>query len=157
MSADISIRKALDSDAPRIAELIQGFWHYFLADPSGEGAEGFLESISAAAIVRYINDPSFFYIVGIAGEDLVGVGALKDNRHLYHLFVHPDYHREGVARQLWQHLEREAAASGKSEKITVNSTSFAVPVYERFGFVPCGELQVKNGVQFQPMELAKMG
>ncbi|MFY0665521.1 MAG: GNAT family N-acetyltransferase [Natronospirillum sp.] len=46
-----------------------------------------------------------------------------------------------------------AAIQGFSASIfTVRSSLFAVPVYERFGFVASGPVGTKDGISFQPME-----
>lgn len=153
MNTLIIIRAASDADAQSVAELVQSVGHYFLADPSGAGAEGFLSSISAAAISGYISNPAFNYLVAFMGQDLAGVAAIKENKHIYHLFVRPDCHRQGVAHLLWQHLKDHAIAAGNPGMFTVNSSLYAVPVYARFGFVPTSEPQTKNGIQFQPMHL----
>jgi GNAT superfamily N-acetyltransferase len=148
----LAIRPAQASDAPLIAELLRGVVHYFLADPSAAGAEGFLSTISQAAIAGYIGSPDFIYVMGMLEGELAGVAALKENKHVYHLFVHPRFHRLGIARQLWLHLKEKAMAGGNPGIFTVNSTVYAAPVYERFGFKPTGPVQTKSGVQFQPMQ-----
>jgi len=38
-------------------------------------------------------------------------------------------------------------------EISVNSSSFAVPIYEKLGFHRIGERQVRNGIGFIPMIL----
>lgn len=157
MKEELTIRVASEGDAQVIAELVQSVGHYFLANPSGQGAEGFLASISATAISGYITNPAFFYIMGFIGKDLVGVAALREQKHIYHLFVHPAFHGQGIASRLWLSLKSQAIAAGNSGTFTVNSSLYAVPVYLRFGFVPTSEAQEKNGIQFQPMQLIAPG
>ncbi|MDP3815713.1 GNAT family N-acetyltransferase [Pseudomonas sp.] len=150
-SQHLLIQPAQESDAPSVAEMIQGVAHYFLATPSAAGAEGFLASLSPAAIASYINSPDFIYVLGFIEGELVGVAALRDNQHIYHLFVRPNFHRLGIANRLWQQLKSQAIAAGNTQGFTVNSSLFAVPVYAGFGFRPTGEAQAKNGIHFQPM------
>jgi predicted GNAT family N-acyltransferase len=38
-------------------------------------------------------------------------------------------------------------------EISVNSSAYAVPIYEKLGFRPVGNEQVKNGIAFIPMVL----
>lgn len=153
MKETLTVRAASEADAQAVSELVQSVGHYFLANPNGQGAEGFLSGISAAAILGYISNPAFTYIMGFMGNELAGVAALRDQKHIYHLFVRPDFHGQGVASRLWQFLKSQAIAAGNPGTFTVNSSLYAVPVYSRFGFVPTSEPQVKNGIQFQPMQL----
>lgn len=145
------IQPAQESDAPSVAELIQTVAHYFLAAPSAAGAEGFLASLSPAAIAGYIRSQDFIYVLAFIEAELVGVAALRDNKHVYHLFVRPDCHRLGIAKRLWQELKSQARAGGNTQGFTVNSSLYAVPVYVSFGFLPTGAAQAKNGISFQPM------
>lgn len=149
----LRIHPARETDAPAIAELVQSLAHYFLPNPAIAGTEAFLSSISQAAITGYVTAPNFSYLAGFIDNRLVGVAALRDNKHLYHLFVHPDFHRQGIAEKLWLHLKDEAMAAVNPGLFTVNASLYAVPVYSQFGFVPLSEPQTRNGVQFQPMQL----
>lgn len=151
VSQQLFIQPAQEADAQRVAELIQDMTHYFLATPSAAGAEGFLASLSPAAIASYIRSQDFIYVLGFIEAELVGVAALRDNRHIYHLFVRPEFHRLGIAKRLWQQLKGQAIAAGNTQGFTVNASLFAVPVYTSFGFRPTGEAQAKNGINFQPM------
>ncbi len=157
MTETFTVRAATETDAQSVAELVQSVGHYFLANPRGQGAEGFLASISVTAISGYINNPSFIYIMGFVSTELAGVAALKEEKHIYHLFVRPAFQRRGVASQLWLFLKAKAMQAGNPDTFTVNSSLYAVPVYSRFGFLPTSEPQEKNGVQFQPMQLTVPG
>lgn len=146
------IRPAKIQDAEAISALIISSAHHFLLDSSGRGAERFLAGITPQAIVGYITSPSFHYLVAEDGTDLGGAVALRDGRHLFHLFVSPTHQRHGLARALW-----EAAKQGASKDLktfTVNSSPNAVTVYERFGFTVNGPRTEMNGIAFVPMEAA---
>ena len=149
----VSIRPALPEEAKSISDLIKSVAHYFTLHPDGKGAEKFLLSIAPEAIDGYITNPSFKYLVGLTGRDLAGVVAVRDGKHLFHLFVAPQFQRHGIARQLLQAARSVAIASGNEEGFTVNSTSFAVAVYERLGFRATGPRVEKNGIAFVPMRL----
>jgi len=41
------------------------------------------------------------------------------------------------------------------EKITVNSSPYAVKIYEKLGFVPDGNEQMVDGIRFTPMTYMK--
>lgn len=151
---ELRIRAATASDAENISSLIRDLAHYFTIDPSGKGGERFLSSIRVEAITAAISNPSFRYQLASIDEKLVGVAAVRENRHLYHLFVARDFHRRGVGRALWQKAKADAITAGNSEGFTVNSTPFAVPVYERFGFCAEGSKVEREGISIVPMRLA---
>jgi GNAT superfamily N-acetyltransferase len=147
----ISFRAATTADAPAISQLILGLTSYIEARPVDPGCESFLDTLTPEAIADRLAAPGFIYIVAEDESGICGVAALRDTRHVYHLFVKQDLHRQGLARAL---LERVMSTSDRSF-FTVNSSLFAVPVYLRFGFVRAGEQQTRNGVTVQPMVYIK--
>ena len=157
METSLFIRPATPSDSTAIASLIWSLRDYFLADPSGAGAEPFLATLSGSAIAGTIANPEFHYIAAFLGESLAGVAAMRDNRHVHHLFVALAHQRRGIATQLWQRLKSQAIDAGNTTKITVNSSLFAVPAYARWGFVPTGAAQTRHGVSLQAMALTLEG
>ncbi len=84
---------------------------------------------------------------------MAGVVALRNNRHLYHLFVAPEFQGRGLGRQLWSHAREFALGTGNPGEFTVNASRNAVVVYERFGFAPVGPEVQQHGVAFVPMRL----
>jgi ribosomal protein S18 acetylase RimI-like enzyme len=150
----LQIREAVKADAGNIAGLIGEVAHYFLAEPGGQGAEGFLSTVTRPAIEGLIDNPGYVYFVGFMGNRLAGAAAIRDGTHVYHLFVHPEFQRQGIARSLWRTLQTSAAKQGSSTSFTVNSSLFAVPVYASFGFAAEAAPQTKNGICYQPMRLA---
>ena len=150
----MNIRHATAADADAISTLIAKVAHHFMLDPSGRGAERFLEGIKPQAILGYIAGPNYHYLVAVSDTEVVGAVALRDGRHLFHLFVAPDWQRQGIARALWS-----AATKGLApdlEAFTVNSSPNAVAVYEKFGFTPTGPRTEMNGIAFVPMKAAAM-
>ncbi len=146
----MNIRQATVEDAGNISKLIHSVAHFFTLEPSGKGAERFMQSITTEAISGYIGSPGFHYLVAFQGHTLAGVAALREGRHLFHLFVSPAFQRQGLARQLWLALKAQAAPTIR--EFTVNSTPYAVPVYERLGFVATGPQVEMNGIAFVPMK-----
>ena len=149
----MKIEPASIGDAQRISEMIQSLSPPFFLSPGGAGAESFLASISQAAIERYISADNFSYFVAEADGELVGVVAMRDQGHLYHLFVAQRFQGQGFARELWRFIKVHAIQRGHFGKFTVNSSLNAIPVYEAFGFNATGPKVEMNGVAFQPMQL----
>lgn len=141
------IRPASTSDAEEISRLINSLAHHFLAAPSCPQAAAFLETLTPTAIARRIVAPGFRSYVAQEAAEIQGFLAMRDDSHLYHLFVRAGGQRKGIGRALWEHA---AAQSGQST-FTVNSSLYAVPMYERLGFIAQGQAQTANGLVFVPM------
>lgn len=149
----MEIRLAVPDDAPAISALIHSVAHYFTLHPQGLGAEAFLRGIAPQAVSGYISAPNFRYCVGLVDGQLAGVVAVRDNAHLYHLFVAPACQGQGLSRALWQHARQAARAAGNPQRFTVNATPYAQPIYARFGFQATGPRVEMHGIAFVPMEL----
>jgi GNAT superfamily N-acetyltransferase len=147
------IQRATAADAQAISRLVSSLAPAFTLDPAGQGAEGFLHGISPEAICGYVEAANFAYFTGRLNDELAGVVALRDNSHLYHLFVARKFQGQGLARQLWVHARAHAQLTGYVREFTVNSTPIAVPVYEKFGFRATGARVETKGIAYVPMRL----
>ncbi|WP_170851016.1 GNAT family N-acetyltransferase [Collimonas sp. OK607] len=153
VASAFEFRPAHVDDAAAINALILQFLHEFTISADGSGAEQFLASVSTEAEARYISDPRYLYIAAFAGEVLAGFITIRDRCHISHLFVAPQFQRQGLATRLWQ-AALSSAPDLELEGFTVNSSPFALPVYERFGFVKTGPKIEKHGICFVPMYLS---
>ena len=129
----MKIRPATTDDARAISALISSVAHYFTLHPQGEGAEDFLKTIRPSSIAGYIAAENFMYFAGFVADELAGVVAIRDQKHLFHLFVAPKFQRQGIAGRLWAFAKDSAIRAGNTQDFTVNSTLYAVPFYERLG------------------------
>ena len=81
---------------------------------------------------------------------MVGILGIKNQHHIFHCFVHRDFHRKQIANKLWQFwLQRD-----RPQQVTVNSSRYAIRFYESLGFVASGECFEKKGVVCYPMVYA---
>lgn len=151
---DLHIRPAKADDAPAISRLVQGLAHHFLLDPAQAATAPFLQTVSPSAIAGYIASDAFDYCVGECQGQLVGVVAVRDGQHLFHLFVDTAFQRKGFAARLWAHAQQRAQARGNTGGFTVNSTPYALPVYQRLGFVATGPEVQTRGIAYVPMRLS---
>lgn len=149
----MQIRRATPADAAAISALILSVSRFFTVHPDGEGAEEFLAKVSPEAIGGYLASPRYAYRVAEEEGALAGVVAIRDNAHLYHLFVAPAFHGRGLSRRLWDAAREAALRAGNPGEFTVNSSLYAVPVYQRFGFRPTGPRVEELGIAFLPMKL----
>ena len=100
--------------------------------------EGFLSQLSAYG--------------AFDGEKLIGILALRSGgSHIALFFVDGAYHLQGVGRMLWNTF----LADSDKDEITVNSSLYAVGIYEKLGFNKTAEAQTESGIQFVPMVFKK--
>jgi GNAT superfamily N-acetyltransferase len=92
--------------------------------------------------------------VCLAGGRLAGMIEIRHFSHISLLFVEAEYHRKGLGRKLWQTALTACLEQNPDLKVvTVNSSPYALPVYERLGFRPTAPEQLVNGIRFIPMSL----
>lgn len=146
------IRPAIADDAEVLSALAHLVAPYFTIHADGRDAELFFASITPIATLERIRSSQYRYWVALDHNDtIVATIAIRDNSHVYHLFVNPDHHRQGYAKQLWLHLKEAAMAAGNPGEFTVNSSVFARAMYENFGFHATAEQQQTHGLAFIPM------
>lgn len=149
----MNFRRGIPTDAENIAKLIASFHSELTDDPFGAGAENYLASVSTDAERQYLESDRYMYIVAESGSGLAGFIAIRDETHLFHLFVEKNYQRQGLARTLWKLALSSECSIPAASMFTVNSSLSAVPVYTAFGFIPVGEVKHVHGISFLPMQL----
>ena len=83
---------------------------------------------------------------------IIGVIATRDTSHIALMFVDKMHHKKGIARQLFNTVLTELKGNGDIiRRITVNSSPYAVRIYERLGFKKTDEQQDKDGIIYVPM------
>lgn len=148
------IRKATIKDAPGISDLIRPLAQQYIAHEfSPEGAANLLASMDADAIEGYLASGYEYHVAEEEGV-LVGVVGVRDNSHLYHLFVADGFRGRGLARELWRVARDACREAGNMGEFTVNSSRFAVGIYRKFGFVETGPPETNSGVTSIPMKLS---
>ena len=85
-------------------------------------------------------------------DEIVGVIATRDISHIALMFVDKKHHRQGVAKQLYSTVLSEIRKNADITQVTVNSSPYAVAVYERLGFIQTDVQQEKDGIIFVPMK-----
>lgn len=146
MVQDVSIRELNEE---RIPEALSLAWTVFLAyeapDYTQEGIDEFYKSIHDISFLSQLR-----VFGALANNKLVGVIATRnEGAHIALFFVDRNYHRQGIGRRLFQTVRQVCHA----DKMTVNSSPYAVPVYRKFGFCATNQEQAVNGLRFIPMEL----
>lgn len=148
----MQIRLLEDRDVPAVAALFQAAAGEFIVNESPDGAPQFMADNDEAGFRKHVA-AGYVYHVAHVGDALVGFVAVRELTHLYHLFVDKRWHRQGIARRLWDHGRDAALAAGNPGYFTVNASNFALPLYAALGFVPTAPLQFVNSLYFTPMRL----
>lgn len=124
------------------------FMKYEAPDYSQKGIETFKNSV-------IYNDNYLNTIVmygAYEGDILQGVIATrKQGTHIALFFVDGKYHRQGIGRKLFEIVLENSV----SDKITVNSSPYAVDVYHHLGFTDTDSEQIEDGMRYTPMVYEK--
>lgn len=148
----VKIIKLQKSDIKNALDLVWAVFKEFEApDYSTEGIEEFRKFISYSSMVEKFNKGELYFWGCIDNDDLTGVIATRGVNHICMLFVNEEYHRKGIARSLFETVEKACESQNNIDKITVNSSPYAIEVYHRLGFLDTDKEQTVNGIRFTPM------
>lgn len=142
----MEIREAIESDVAGISELIHRVSTKCNFSKTEPCPQWFIDSIKPDVLQPLIVSDDYLWLIAMERGELTGVLALFEGNLVKYFFVHPKFHRRGVARALWQQVTHELRS-----EISVRSSLFAVPFYEKLGFKTVGEVKFFNGVSFQTM------
>lgn len=126
------------------------FLEYDAIECSLEGVEEFKRFLDYDSITGQLRT-GMLRFWGYWEEELLGVIALRNYNHICLLFVKSQFHRQGIARRLFDTAKHASMQQPNVEHITVHSSSYATEAYRRLGFVDTGPKQVKNGITYTPM------
>jgi len=76
----------------------------------------------------------FYFIVARIDDKIVGITSLSSDGYLDLLFVHKDFQRHGIARQLLSEIERKALEQ-KNDLIYSDVSITAKGFFEKYGFI----------------------
>ena len=146
MELSYFIRKIRQEEIEKALFLVlQVFQEYEAPDYTKEGVQEFYKSVHDE---KYLSNLDWYG--AFAQDKLIGVIATRNKgTHIALFFVDGKYHRQGIGKRLFQTARIKCC----SEKMTVNSSPCAVPIYRKLGFKDTGPEQVANGLRFTPMEL----
>lgn len=147
------IRLITDNDIPAVAALLRTLSEeYILNEGSAAAASSFVRENNEGGLRGFIRAGIVYHVAEQDGK-IVGFIAVRAHKHLFHMFVDKQHHRQGIARAMWAVARQAAIEAGNPGVFTVNSSNYALPVYKAMGFVQTEPTQCKNGLFYNPMQL----
>ena len=112
---------------------------------SEQGIETFCSFVDNKEITKS------FKIYGAFGDNILK-GIIATNRKKKHIslfFVDKGSQAKGIGKKLMSVIMKD----NENSYITVNSSRYGVPIYEKLGFVRMEEEKEQEGLKFTPMKL----
>jgi GNAT superfamily N-acetyltransferase len=142
-----------DRDIPAVAQLMRKLSEeYIVNEGSAAAASNFFRENDEQGLRNFVA-AGIVYHVAERDDTILGFIAVREKKHLFHMFVDKQHHRQGIARALWAVARQAAIEAGNTGVFTVNSSNYALPVYKAMGFVPTAPKQFTNGLYYNPMQL----
>ena len=134
---NLQLRHATAADASAISSLVcAGFEQHIAQDWEPQARRHFFEENQADKLRSKIADASLC-LVCEHGTQLLGVIFLPRPTLVQLFFVAPGYLRNGIGRKLWSAVRDELEQRYPDVRtVELNSSPYAVPVYEVLGFFP---------------------
>ena len=151
----ITYRKANPEDIQPAIALWLKIWDEFIDPEKASVNPDYDELARSSNLLKKYESSDRVMLVAADGERIVGaIGAvINENFIKPPLCVDREYHRQGIATELLSRMVCELKMQG-SEVIKLNSSRYALPFYENFGFVQTGPEQKLESfdVAYIPME-----
>ena len=150
---EIAFRPGTAADAEAVSVLICDSQREFcFHEYTEEGKTLMLDLCGVQAIAHYIKRGDVYFVATHEGS-VIGVAGIRDNDHLAHNFVHSDWHRQGISNQLWKLASDECRKRGNPGSFNLRASTYAIAVYEKWGFVRTGPTDQDHGITSTPMAL----
>lgn len=151
--SSIVFREAAVQDAEVISELIMESQRQFcFHEYTPEGQKLMAKVCGRKAFNRYLELGDVYFVAESDGV-IIGVLGIRDNHRLTHNFVEASWHRRGISKRLWELASKECLRRGNPGFFELRASTYAIPVYLRWGFVQTGYTSQKDGITFTPMKL----
>lgn len=137
-----------------VCDLIIRVFNEFVApEYSLEGVQEFLRYVEPDLLSKR-SKVNHFVIVAVAQDRVVGVVEVRDNDHISLFFVDNQFHQIGIGKALMgKALEICRKDKPYVSHVSVNSSLYAVPIYEKLGFHQSEPRQIRDGMVILPMVL----
>lgn len=141
-----------DDIAPAMNLVLRVFCEFEAQGCSDEGIAEFKSFINPNSITSKVAHGELRLWGAFENGKPIGVIAIKTPLHIALLFVDKTCQRRGIAKKLLETVTSDADIVCRHNRITVNSSPYAIEIYRRMGFTPTSTEQTMNGLRFTPME-----
>ena len=149
----IEYREAAVQDGDAISDLIMESQRLFcFHEYTPEGQELMAEVCGRKALKHYLERGDVYFVAESDGK-IIGVAGIRDNEHLAHNFVEANWHRQGISKRLWELASGECLRRGNPGSFDLRASTYAIPVYLKWGFVQTGPTDQEYGITSTPMKL----
>ena len=128
--------------------LWKSFYHAEKNQVSMSGMERFRDLVEPVSLSMNSFDGTLRLFGAFEGDDLLGVGGLKDEKCIAMLYVLPEAARKGIGGALLSFMEELS----HSEELFLNASDGAVSFYEKRGYEKIGERRVEDDLPHTPMK-----
>ena len=155
MAETIRIGEFFPGEEKEVYDLVMRVFNEFVGhEYSAQGNAVFNEFAAADNIARRFEEGNIIQTAKIEYQGktkIIGMIEARDYNHICLLFVDTPYQGRKVARQLFETLR--ARVQQHTDFIEVNSSPYAVGVYESLGFTQTGQLTQTDGITYVPMRM----
>lgn len=121
----------------------QTFLEFVAPDYDEAGIKNFFKFAEDVDLLKQL----VFY-AALHNDKITGILAVDDKlNHICLFFVDKDFQNTGIGTALFKKFLNESTP----KVVTVNSSPFAIKVYEKLGFTATGIRQVSDGIVYIPM------
>ena len=145
-------KAALDDIRPALALWFR-VWDEFIAPEKAQPDSDYDDIVQNSGLLKKYESGEQDMLIALDGEKIIGVAGADFNASYIKppICVAREYHRQGIANELLHRMVCELKMRG-GDIIKVDSSRYAVPFYENFGFVQTGAEQQHDGFVSIPME-----
>ncbi len=129
------------------------FMEFEASDYGPEGTGHFFEFITDDNLYAAFLKGNYPMVVARDGDRIVGVGSVRGGNRLSLLFVHKDYHRNGIATQIVDMLCKYLRDVCHENSMIVRAAPYAVEFYKKTGFRVLEPERNVSGIRVTTMEL----
>jgi len=150
----MSIRDAAITDTEEISNLvISSVLPHKEMDFDGHGWARFCDSNDFPTTQNRLTNSQYFTLCSVSEDCIVGIITLKNYEIVDQLYVSPSHQRKGVSRLLWDSATAICSDNGNTGLYLVKSSTYAIPIYQNFGFKANGRREPNNGAAYTRMRL----
>ena len=150
---DVLYRVALPDDAGPISDLILASQREFCFHEYTPDGQRLMARVCGRKAVRQYLERGDVYFIAESRGTIIGVAGIWDNHHLAHNFVATQWHLQGISKRLWHLASTECRKRGNPGRFELRASTYAIPVYEKWGFVRTGPTAMEQGIVSTPMAL----